>query len=902
MIVDVARTKAVLAQGRRRTHQQDLPPPAPVLLLGAKLARPQVPPGYVARARVSSLFEAGSDTSLTVVSAGPGWGKTMAAAAWAGSLQGPLAWVSLDDGDGESRLFWSHVLTAIRATGAVPADNPLTELVPGPVVDAETTRRIIDGLSRLPVPIVLVLDDVHELGASPALDGIEELIRHRINQLRLVLITRSDPTLPLHRLRLSGDLTEIRAADLAFTADEAVALFTRDGLDVDSMPLNRLLERTEGWAAGLRLAALALRRDASGSALADFTFADRATADYLADELLAGQPAELRAFLLHTCVVDRLSGDLADALTGNGDGARRLDQLAHANAFVVALGTDGQWYRYHPMLREMLQYQLSIGQPELVATLHRRAALWFGSRGSPVEAMRHAAAASDWPLIGRILVTRAVPRLVSADRDALARVLARLPDADGHDGVEVHLCAAARLLSIRQFAAMAPHVSLAWEALDGVDPELRPATTVVLHVLESTLARVRGDSDAIVTHTSQALDLLRGTAASVPAVDEYTAIVLGNHGMGLLWSGALREAERSLKEGLAVVKETGVEVARVNMLGHLGFAAAMAGRLREAHVLASAAVDLAGIRGWNEFEQVSAAYLTLAFVDLQWNRLDDADEHLRLGVAAQPTWADRLPLTALRIGQVRLHTTRRRLARAREQFAHLRSDVASWDPPQFLRRWIGIAEAEIDLATGQAAQVADRIAVPIVDALPGDDERVSLARALLDTGQPEHAEDLTTPLRDRDNGSAVSAWLITALAADHNREDHKTNAAVSKALELAETEGWIRPFLTVQPKRLVRLVDRVARLSFGQSTFASEVLGHFGQQGPQPGEGLPEPLTDRELTVLEHLPTMLSNAEIAGQMFVSVNTVKAHLKSLYRKLDVTSRRQAVQRGRELNLL
>jgi LuxR family transcriptional regulator, maltose regulon positive regulatory protein len=903
--VDLAnpRQTSVPAQRRRGAHHPKSPAvsSSPVLL-AAKLARPQLPPGYVVRPRVSGLLEAGSDTSLTVVSAGPGWGKTLATAAWASRVRQPLAWVSLDDGDGEPRLFWSYVLAALRNTGAVPTDNPLADLVPGPVIDAETTRRIVYGLSRLPAPVVLVLDDLHEIGTSPTLDGIETLIRHRIDQLRLVLITRRDPTLPLHRLRLNGDLTEVRAADLAFTATEAAALFTNHGLDVTAVPMERLLERTEGWAAGLRLAALALRRDASGNALAEFASDERATADYLADEVLAGQPAELRTFLLHTCVVDRLTGDLADALTGDEGGARRLDRLTHANAFVVALGTDGHWYRYHPMLREMLQHQLSMNEPDLVATLQRRAALWFTAHGSPVEAMRHAAAAGDWLLLGRILVTRAAPRLVSAEREALASVLAHLPDADGYTGAEVHLCAAARLLSIRQFAAVAPHVSLAWEALPGLEPDLRPAATVLLNLLEFTLARIKGDADAMVSRTAQALDLLRGAAASVPAADEYTAIALGGHGTGLLWSGALREAERSLREGLAAVEETGVETARVNMLGHLGLAAALAGRLREAHVLASAGVDLASLRGWNGVEQVSAAYLTRAFVCMQWNRLDEADQELQRGFAAQPTWADRLPLTALRIAQVRLHTVRGQLARAHEEAARIRADVAGWSPSDLLLRWIGIAEAEIDLATGQPARVLDRMAIPMEETSPGDEERVCLARALLDTGQPERAEELVAPARDLDGGAAIAAWLITALAADHRREDHRRNSAITKALELAEPEGWQRPFVTVHPDRLARLLDRVVRLSPEPSSFARALLGELGRRGFGTDEQLPEPLTDRELTVLEYLPTMLSNAEIAEQMYVSVNTVKAHLKSLYRKLDVSSRRQAVRRARELNLL
>jgi LuxR family transcriptional regulator, maltose regulon positive regulatory protein len=904
MIVDVAgpRTTAVPAQGLRTTHHEKSTGPPPPVLLSAKLARPQIPPGYVDRARVSGLFEAGPDTSLTVVSAGPGWGKTLAAAAWASTVRDPLAWVSLDDGDGEPRRFWSYVLNALRAAHTVPAENPLAELVPGPVVDAETIRRIVDGLSRLPAPVVLVLDDLHEIGTSPALAGIEVLIRHRIDRLRLVLITRADPNLPLHRLRLSGDLTEIRAADLAFTADEAVALFANDGLDVHAIPLDRLLERTAGWAAGLRLAAVALRRDASGTALADFAFDDRAIADYLADEVLAGQSAELRTFLLHTCVVDRLNGDLADALTGNDDGDRRLDQLTHSNTFVVALGTEGRWYRYHPMLREMLQHQLSMSEPDLVNTLHRRASSWLAVNGSPIEAMRHAASAGDWGLLGDVLVTRAAPAFVSVDREGLRKVLAQLPDAEGRSGAKIHLCAAARLFTIGQFAAMAPHLALARAALPELDAETRPATDVLLHLLEHAVARVHGDWEAMIAHSGRALELLRGEAAAVPVVDEYTAIALSANGMALLWSGAFGDAERSLREGLAAVEKSGVELAQINMLGHLGFATALTGRLREAGSYVTPAVNLADIRGWSTVEQVSAAYLTHAFINFQWNDLEEADRQLRLGFAAQPTRADRLPLTALRIGLIRVHTARGRLASAHEEAAELRSDLARWQPPQFLLRWFTIAAAEIDLAEGQSAQAAERLPVPTSHAPPADEERIVLARAMLGVGQPDRADDLVAPLRDRDNGAAVDAWLVTALAADHRREDHKANDALTKAIELAEPERRLRPFAALDPDRLARMLERMIRLAPAPSAFERELLAELGRQGFQPNRGLSEPLTDRELTVLEHLPTMLTNGEIAAQMYVSINTVKAHLKSLYRKLDVSSRRQAVHRARELNLL
>ena len=399
-------------------------------LLDAKLAPPRPPPGFVVRPRVSGMFEAAAACPLTVVSAGPGWGKTLAAAAWAasGPTAGKLAWVSLDEGDSDPRLFWSYVLAALRLSGAVPPENDLGELVPGPAVDEEMIRRILYGISQLPEPVVLVLDDFHNIHDADVLSGVATLLRYELPQRRLVLITRMDPVLSLHKLRLSGELTEIRAADLAFSPAEATAMLDQLGVSVDAVRLAQLLGHTEGWAAGLRLAALTLQVDPSGSQLAEYAADDSVVADYLADQVFLAQPPPLGDFLLRTSILERVSGELADAVSGGEPGGHQyLERLARANAFVVGLRGVGHWYRYHPMLRGMLQHRLSTEQSVTVPLLHRRAALWFAAHDHPVEATRHAVSAGDWALLSELLVTRVVARLVSVERQALGRVLDKLP-------------------------------------------------------------------------------------------------------------------------------------------------------------------------------------------------------------------------------------------------------------------------------------------------------------------------------------------------------------------------------------------------------------------------------------------------------------------------------------------
>jgi LuxR family transcriptional regulator, maltose regulon positive regulatory protein len=878
-----------------------------IRLLEAKLTPPRVPSGFVLRPRISRAFESGLAKPLTIVSAGPGWGKTLAAAAWAESgrtAASHIAWVSLDDGDSTPFLFWSYVLAALRRTGAVPQDNPLAELVAGPVFDNETTRRIAHGLSRLPRPVALVLDDFQEIHDRVVLHSIDALLRHPISQLRVVLITRSDPMLSLHRLRLNSELTEIRAADLAFRGDEAATLFAQHGVNVNAS-LTRLLEWTEGWPAGLRLVALSLQHDSSGAQLDGITYESRSVADYLATEVLAAQPDELRRFLLHTSISDKLTGDLANAITADDKGEQRLDQLERANAFVVGLGGSGHWYRYHPMMRDMLRHQLSMQEPGVVVGLHRRAAKWFAAHDHPVEAMQHAVSARDWKLLGRLLVTRTGPRLLSADRGAVGRILDQLPEADDEDGVaEVYLSRAARSVLRPQFEGLDAHLARAWESLPRIDPDVRPAAQVVLHLLSTLQGRIVGDVDAVVSQSANALDVLRGEAVTVSAANDYTIVALNNHGMGLLWSGADKEAERSLREALGPLPQ-GPEVTRMNALGHLGLIVAGRGRLRTAHEYATAAVDLANVRGWQTLEQVSAAYLALALVNFHWNDLEEADRLLHLGLAAQPSHADRLPFTAIQITQVRVLTARGRLAHAGELLRELVRLPIDWQPPAFLRRWQVLAEAELDLVRGDAAGAVRRLTLSDEHSPIADQERVCMARALLGKGEFYQAEQLVAPLREFaiDRAAEVEAWLITAVTADSKREDHRANAAVQRAIFLAKDEEIRRPFTLFDTQGLPRLLAHTLRVATAAAGITREFLEGVLRDEERPfAGGLIEPLTDRELTVLEHLPTMLSNAEIASEMYVSVNTVKAHLKTLYRKLDVSSRREAVARGRVLNLL
>jgi LuxR family maltose regulon positive regulatory protein len=482
-------------------------------------------------------------------------------------------------------------------------------------------------------------------------------------------------------------------------------------------------------------------------------------------------------------------------------------------------------------------------------------------------------------------------------------VLDKLPPAEGEGPAEVHLCRVARCLAKADFATFGTHVSRAWETLPQLEADIRPGAQVVLHLASTLVGRISGDAAALVNQTAKALELLRGDAVTLPAVEEYTALALSNQGMGLLWAGAEREAEASLTQALAAVDETGLELPRINVLGHLGLCAASAGRLREAHDHGAAAVSLADARGWNTLEQVSTAYLTLALVSLHRSDPLEAERMLQLGLAAQPTGADRLPVTALLVTRIRVLTMRQRLGPARHALDELKQFVAAWQLPDLLDRWLGVAEAELALAEGDTSSAVPQFVLRDDETAIGDQERACLGRAIIVDGNPQAAEKLVAPLRDLaiDRGAQVEGWLVTAVAADLGREDPRARAAVQRAIALAEPEGFRRPFTLFDRERMSRLLTRAVSLDPARSNFANQILADLSEESGRPDAALTEPLTDRELIVLEHLPAMSSNAEIADEMYVSVNTVKAHLKSLYRKLEVTSRRGAVHRARELNL-
>jgi LuxR family maltose regulon positive regulatory protein len=876
-------------------------------LITAKLSSPQVPRQHVDRPRLHAALDLGTTGPVTLVVAGAGWGKTLLAASWAAraDLKTYIAWVTLDADDDEPRAFWTYVLAALRRSGAVRPDSPLASLDPAGGLSPDALRQIQVGLSELAHEVVLVIDDVSEVPTADVREQMALLFRHE-SPLRVVLLSRTAPRLPLHRLRVSGGVTEVLPGDLAFTPGEATELLVRHGLDVGADEVLQLLERTDGWPAGLRLAAMFLQRP--GAVLADFGGADRAVTDYLMGEVVAGHSARTWEFLLATSVVARVSGDLADALTGQSRGQSHLDALERDNAFVTTFGPERRWYRYHPLLRDMLRRQILMEDPERVRSLHQAAATWFAGNDQPIDAVRHAVAGRHWALAGTLLTTVAAHRMLTIDRHALGTILAQIPAVELGRSPELSMCAVAVCFIEGRYGAISAHLTEARALLDEQGADADPSTRVLASLFEGVVGRAQGAPAEVVEATSSALATLDKHGAAVPLAGQLRALALGNRGVGQLWQDALPAATSSLEAGLAASEAVGIELSQVNCLGHLGLACVAVGHLRQGAAWAERSHVLAEARGWTQLPQAATGYLSQALIALQRNRLDAAEEHIARGLATQRSEAEPLAQLSLQVTQAAVDIASGRLAVGLARVDEVRDRFGRAEVPALARQLLLSTQLAAELATGDAARVRVQLE-QLAAAERSDEETLLLVRARLATGADDGLAALLAPVvqRPRTDGLAVRSAVVQALLADRLRADGDALRALQRAVSCAEPEQVVAPFLGPGTSRLHGMLERLLVLRPDRSDFVRALLV-ARSSGPD-ASGVQarstetaEPLTEREKTVLRYLAAMLTNAEIAEQMFLSPNTIKVHVRHVYSKLGVTSRRAAVRRGLELHLL
>ena len=899
------------------------------LVLTTKLFIPPPRPNAVPRAELIARLNTGLQRRLTLIAAPAGFGKTSLASAWAGGCGRPVAWLSLDDADADPGRFLTHLVAALQTLApAVGADVvALLQSSQPPPLDA-LLALLLNQIATLPRPALLALDDAHVLAGGPAGQMLAFLVEHLPPQLHLVIITREDPPLPLARLRVRAQLTELRAADLRFSHAEAAAFFSGVmGLSLSEHDIGALEARTEGWVAGLQLAALSLQghQDAPGFVRA-FAGDHRSVLGYLVDEVLDRQPAPIRSFLLQTAILSRLHGPLCDAVTGQEQSGARLEALHRGNFFVVPLDDRRQWYRYHHLFANALAAQLAAEQPEQVAALHRRASAWHERNGSIAEAIRHALAAQAYPQAAD-LIERAEPAM-RRDRQegVLLGWLRALPDELIAARPALGVQYAGALLSVGELAGVEPRLRAAERWLDARPPEEAAGLgqlRAVIAVYRAAHALASGDVAATEAYTGQALDYLgegelalRGAAA-------------GLLGLARWASGNLEGAYRSFADGLRQLREAG------NIADAIGGAVALVdirvaqGRLREAARLCERGLRLAAEHGAPQMRGTADMYVGLSELARERGDLRAALGHLsrsqeqgeHTGFPRHPyRW--RVALARLREAQGDRDGALDLLEEAERRyvgdfFPDVRP-VAAWKA----RLWV--AQGRLDDALGWARERG---------LSPHDElgylrefEHLTLARVLLAgarRGLADSAPREAIGLLGRLLGAAEAgeragsvSEILALLSLAHQIEGDlpAALASLSRALTLAEPEGFVRVFVDEGPAMAALLKAHSAgRTAQGDplQPYRDRLLAAFSQgdglpgaQGPaapRPG-ALVEPLSEREREVLRLLRSELGGPEIARALVVSLNTLRTHTKNIYAKLGVGSRRAAVRRAEELDLL
>ncbi|GIF12906.1 LuxR C-terminal-related transcriptional regulator [Actinoplanes teichomyceticus] len=874
-------------------------------LLAAKFTVPDTPPFAVRRTRLLDRLGAAVQQPITVVTGPPGSGKTVLAASWAasGRAPGPTVWISLEEGDDVPAVFWPYLVEGLSRAG-ITLSPTIDEAIGTGAFERPLLARLAADLAAHHGPVVLILDNASMLTDRRLAEDLDALLRHADKHLRLVLAGRWDPPLPLYRYRLAGTLSEIRAGDLAFTVAEAADLLSGHAVALPERAVRALVEHTEGWAVGLRMFALAAQGRGDAEELIATVVGDESNlAEYFLGEVLASQPPQAREFLLCTSIVDDFTLDLAETLVGRGDARHIVDRLERANAFLQPVAHDPAVHRYHRLFGELLRAQLAYEDPARVPELHRRAAAWFAARGRPVDAVRHAVSGGDWRHASTVLLRDlGVGHLLAGgESDRLVRLFHDMPD--DVDGPEAELVTAARWLARTDPERAAAHLRRAAERADAAatDPATAPVRATAA-LLDTVASAMRGDVPRALRSAETAGALLARLPAEHPELD---AIRLFWRSVAQGEAGALDDAIATLTDATRALPPSGWDGLRLSCLERLALLNAYQGRLCEAVAAAGQAAQL-NSRHRAAQRPRPAVSAALAWVDAERWSAATAWAHLR---AAEGAGADD-PLVAAAVALVRS-----RLLSGRGEFrsaatvldeAQARDDAGR--RPRWLHQEITVNRAQLAVSMGSPDEALATVAT--LDDRDSAQAVLVSAAARLAKGEARQAADLVKPILGGAGSPPpllIDAWLISAAAASEQGEPAATvHQSLQRALTLAAPDGHRRPFHQGGP--------RLRRLLRGDPQFAAArrppdapperaAPAEASSVAAPPGTPiLVDPLSERELEVLHHLAAMLGTEEIADAMYLSVNTVKTHVRSILRKLAAPRRNEAVRRARALGLV
>ncbi|MEV6212050.1 LuxR C-terminal-related transcriptional regulator [Kitasatospora sp. NPDC051914] len=870
-------------------------------VLAARFAVPPVPATFVRRARLAERLSAGLHHPLVLVNGPAGAGKTLLVADWAAAapLPGPVVWLTLERGDDAPGVFWAYLLEALRHRG-VPLPDDVADPARAAEVDRALPARLAAHLAGRDTPVVLVLDEFEHVTSPAVAAGLDGLLRHAAGGLRLVLISRDEPLLPLHRYRAAGDIAELRGTDLAFTVDETGVLLSRHGLSLSAPGVRALARRTEGWAAGLRLCALAAESaDDPEAYLGAFEAGHSTVADFLLAEVLEAQPPETQDLLLRTSILERTHTGLADALTGRRDAARILGELRHANAFVTPLGHD--WYRQHTLFAEILRVHLRARHPGLEQELHLRAAHWLHRGGRLADALEHAAAAGEWELAASWLVDDLALGHLLAGLDAarLNGLFAAMPEEAG--GPAVELVRAARALARWDADRGLAHLDRA----DGPAPAAAGGAAARLGgaFLRVLAARLLGSADMAENAAETAAGLERAVPEErLRAHPELSALLLAELGSAQLWEGRFDAARASLAAAAEVPGGTARAAARHESLGRLALIDLLLGSPGRAEAHAREAVAEAERCGLPPSAHSGVGHLVLAEVAFDRDDLAAARAGLERAAAGAGARHDPLVVVGLSVLRARLLLAGGDTCAALAVLAAAEHPAPADKPSPWARQRIALGQCAAHLAGGDP-----QAAVRMLSAAGGEgpEQAVAAAQAHLAAGDARAAVtalDAVPAGQLRPPAVAVRALLVRARAASACGDPAAAHRLLAQALAAARPDRLRRPFREAGPW-VRRLLQERPALARPHGWLPRDLLAGLPRpDDPAAAPPVVERLSEREHDVLVRVAQMMSTDEIAADLHLSVNTVKTHLKSINRKLCATRRGEAVRRARQLHLL
>jgi LuxR family maltose regulon positive regulatory protein len=908
-------------------------------LLTTKLYIPSPRPNLVPRSRLIRRLDKGLNLEhkLTLISAPAGFGKTTLLSEWAAGCGRPVAWVSLEKGDNDPVRFWAYFVVALQTVQADIGEAALATLQSPGVAGAATPLSIevlltglINEIAEISNPFALVLDDYHLLiEAQPIHDALAFLLDHLPPQMHLVIATRADPPLPIARLRGRGQVTELRQADLRFTLDEAAAFLNQVmGLELSTDDVAALASRTEGWIAGLQMAAASMQgRKDIASFVRAFTGSNRYILDYLVEEVLQRQPSHIQTFLLQTSILDRLTSPLCNAVIGdwildiaeqtqypisNIQSQTILEYLESSNLFIVPLDNQRRWYRYHRLFADLLRQRLHQTHPDLVPTLHRRASEWHEQNGLTAEAIDHALSAEDFERAADLVEQAAEATLMRSEVATFLNWVETLPD---------------ELVRARPTLCVFHAWALLWRGLpvDDIELRLQDVGGDIDLALGKAVA-LRGFIAIFQGQWARATELCRQALEQLPEDDVFLrSISTWILSISELANGDLRTGSRALDEVVSMSQEAGNVMIAVPAVCHLARLSIRQGQLHKAKAIYQRALKLGTTESGQRLPIASEALIGLGELSYEWNDLESAARYLEESIELSQQWSGiaaldaYIPLAHVRQAQGDIDGARDAIHKAQE--ISVKTDALEADDlfVALVQARLWVAQGNLEAAMRWAEERGLEEGSDSLELEESDDffssrlrkyEHLVLARLLTAQGRPEEVLALLEPLllRMEQQGRTdllIEIQTLRALAYQAKGGIEQALSALERALSLAEPGGYVRTFVDKGSPMAQLLYEAAARRL--APAYIGRLLAAFPvSEAKPPSPVLPaemiEPLTGRELEVLQLIAEGLSNREIAQQLVLSLPTVKWHTSNIYGKLGVKNRTQAVAKARALGIL